>query len=121
MLSATIGGRARAVLIHDATSRVVSPAAVGDEVLEHLPGIARKRHLDLGVLLPVLLRFRSIGLKPPSTRVMKTKLETKMTGLSSLWRCTFYGSAGSHLDSGSGYSVLATLTTGDILDHLGRR
>jgi predicted nucleic acid-binding protein len=33
---------------------VVSPAAVGDEVLEHLPGIARKRRLDLGVLLPVL-------------------------------------------------------------------
>ena len=34
--------------------RVVAPAEVGDEILEHLPAIARKRRLDLGVLLPVI-------------------------------------------------------------------
>ena len=33
---------------------MVAPAEVGDEILEHLPAIARKRRLDLGVLLPVL-------------------------------------------------------------------
>ena len=42
------------VLSHLRSPRVVSPAAVGDEILEHLPAIARKRRLDLGVLLPVL-------------------------------------------------------------------
>ena len=33
---------------------MIAPASAGDEVLEHVPAIARKRGLDLGVLLPVL-------------------------------------------------------------------
>lgn len=54
LLSAIIGGRARAVLIHPQVPRVLAPTQIGDEILEHLPGIAQKRKLDLGVLLPVL-------------------------------------------------------------------
>jgi predicted nucleic acid-binding protein len=32
----------------------MAPPPAGDEVLEHIPAIVRKRRLDLGVLLPVL-------------------------------------------------------------------
>jgi predicted nucleic acid-binding protein len=49
-----IGGRARGVLLHPRAPSVTAPASAGDEVLEHIPAIARKRRLDLGVLLPVL-------------------------------------------------------------------
>jgi predicted nucleic acid-binding protein len=48
-----IGGRARDVFLHPRAPSVIAPASAGDEVLEHIPAIARKR-LDLGVLLPVL-------------------------------------------------------------------
>jgi predicted nucleic acid-binding protein len=33
--------------------RILAAEAVGDELLEHLPGLARKRRLDLGLLLAV--------------------------------------------------------------------
>jgi predicted nucleic acid-binding protein len=43
------------VLLHPNTPTAIGPASVGDEVLEHLPTIVRKRELDLGVLLPALV------------------------------------------------------------------
>ena len=33
---------------------MVAPTEVGNEILEHLPAIARKRRLELGIVLPVL-------------------------------------------------------------------
>ncbi|HVC78844.1 MAG TPA: PIN domain-containing protein [Candidatus Micrarchaeaceae archaeon] len=42
------------MLLHPQAPRVLAPTAIGDEILEHLPGIAHKRKLDLGLLLPVL-------------------------------------------------------------------
>ncbi|HUZ89831.1 MAG TPA: PIN domain-containing protein [Candidatus Acidoferrales bacterium] len=54
VLSATIGGRAGMVLLHPRAPAVIASVQAGDEVLEHLPAIARKRGLDLGILLPVL-------------------------------------------------------------------
>ena len=54
LLSAIIGGRAAVALADPRLPRIVAPAEVGDEILEHLPAIARKRRLDLGVLLPVI-------------------------------------------------------------------
>jgi len=53
LLSATIGGRARDVLLHRDVPEIVAATAVGDEVLRYLPGIGRKRGLDLGMLLSV--------------------------------------------------------------------
>ncbi|HEX6350092.1 MAG TPA: PIN domain-containing protein [Candidatus Dormibacteraeota bacterium] len=41
-------------MAHPQAPTVTAPEAVAEEILEHLPAIARKRGLDLGVLLPVL-------------------------------------------------------------------
>lgn len=54
LLSATIGGRASLILESPVAPKTFAPASVGDEILEHLPGIAKKRGLDLGVLLPAV-------------------------------------------------------------------
>lgn len=42
------------MLVHPQAPRVLAPTAIGDEILEHLPAIAHKRKLNLGLLLPVL-------------------------------------------------------------------
>ena len=42
------------MLLHPQAPGVLAPTAIGDEILEHLPGIAQKRKLDIGLLLPVL-------------------------------------------------------------------
>lgn len=46
VVSALIGGRARLVLTSPLGPRCIGAAAVADEVLEHLPGIAERRGLD---------------------------------------------------------------------------
>jgi predicted nucleic acid-binding protein len=131
VLSATIGGRARAVLVHDAAPRVVSPAAVGDEVLEHLSGIARKRHLDIAVLLPVLAalpidwleadeyandedearrRMRSRDEDDWPTVALALHLLRKRKKVA-IWT----------QDRDLEVSRIPTLTTGEVLDQLNRR
>ncbi len=46
VVSALIGGRAQVVLSSQLGPRCIGAAAVADEVLEHLPGIAERRGLD---------------------------------------------------------------------------
>jgi predicted nucleic acid-binding protein len=51
LLAAVIGGRAGLVLRHPHVEKVFTPEAAYDEVLEYLPSLARKKHLDLDTLL----------------------------------------------------------------------
>jgi predicted nucleic acid-binding protein len=57
ILSATIAGRARDVLVDAEAPRVVAAREVGAEVLEHLPRLAERRGLALG---PLLLTFAAL-------------------------------------------------------------
>jgi predicted nucleic acid-binding protein len=131
VLSATIGGRARAVLIHDAAPRVVSPATVGDEVLEHLPAIARKRHLDLGILLPVLVALPIDWVEAGDYASDEDEARTRMRGRDEDdWPIV---ALALHLlrrqtevaiwtqDRDLEMSRIPTLTTGEILDQLDGR
>jgi hypothetical protein len=92
VLSATIGGRARNVLLHPRAPTAMGPASAGDEVLEHLPHIARKCGLDLGVLLPVLAALPSSGSTQNGTFATRRKPDagskdvTRTTGRPSHWR-----------------------------------
>jgi len=54
LLSAVIGGRAKLVLAHPDVEAVSTPTAAMDEVYEYLPGLARKKRLQLDTLLLAL-------------------------------------------------------------------
>ncbi len=128
VLSATIGGRARDVLLDSRAPSAIAPASVGDEVLEHLPAIARKRRLDLGVLLPVLAalpiewvdlerytgheaqaRHRLKGRDEDDWPVVALALDVASQRKSlAIW---------TH-DKDFEVSGLPTVTTGQLLDHL---
>lgn len=90
------------MLVHTGAPRIVSPAAVGDEILEHLPAIARKRRLDLGVLLLALaaLPVEWIGSDSYSPHENAARRLIK--------------------ERGEDFEVsrLPILTTGQLLDHL---
>lgn len=116
------------MLVHPDAPRVVSPAAVGDEILEHLAGLARKRRLDLGVLLPTVASLPVEWIEPDSygphenaaRRLIKERdeddwpvvavaleLESKRKSFA-IWT----------QDKDFEVSRLPTLTTGQLLDHL---
>jgi predicted nucleic acid-binding protein len=117
-------------LVHDAAPRVVSQAAVGDEVLEHLPGIARKRHLNIGVLLPVLVALPIDWLEADeyandedeARRRMRSRDEDDwpLVALALLLRKRRKVAIWTQ-DRDFEVSWIPTLTTGEILDQLNRR
>ena len=106
----------------------MAPASAGDEVLEHIPAIARKRRLDLGVLLPVLAalpiewvdparyapheadsRRRLKGRDEDDWPVVALALELKSQQKSfAIWT----------QDKDFEVSGLSILTTGQVLDYL---
>ncbi|MHB8577857.1 MAG: PIN domain-containing protein [Dehalococcoidia bacterium] len=66
VLSALIGGRARLVFSHPRGPRCFAAQAVRDEVLEHLPRLARRRGLALDALL-LALELIPVSWQPETT------------------------------------------------------
>jgi predicted nucleic acid-binding protein len=128
VLSATIGGRAPIALLHPRRPTLIAPVSAGDEVLEHLPAIARKRGLDLGVLLPVLgsLPLDWVEVKRYSRYEAQARLRIKardeddwpVVALALEQKARKRDFAIWTQDKDFQVSGLRTLTTGQILDYL---
>lgn len=66
VVAALIGGRARLVLVSPLGPACIAASAVADEVLEHLPGIAKRRGLD-PMLVTAALAVIPIDWHAPAT------------------------------------------------------
>lgn len=83
LLSATIAGRARDVLLDPEVPRVIAARAVGERVLEHLPRLALRRGLNLGLLLAAFAALplewidqaNYLAYEPEARRRMRTRDE----------------------------------------------
>jgi predicted nucleic acid-binding protein len=128
ILSATIGGRARDVLLHPRAPTAIGPASAGDEVLEHLPYIARKRGLDLGVLLPVLAALpiewvdaeRYLRYEAEARRRLKGRDEDDWPAIALALELKSRHESFAVWTQDKDFEVsgLPTLTTGQLLDYL---
>jgi predicted nucleic acid-binding protein len=80
LLSAVIAGRARDALLHEDIPPVFAAQAIGDEVLEHLPAICRKRRLDLGLLLPTFASLPVRWMGTPQYERHEREARERMAG-----------------------------------------
>jgi predicted nucleic acid-binding protein len=105
--------------------------SAGDEVLEHLPAIARKRGLDLGVLLPALASLPIEWVDPERYQHHEAEARHRLKGrdeddwpvvalaidlsTKEAWFAIWTQ------DKDFEVSRLPTLTTGEVLDQLAGR
>jgi predicted nucleic acid-binding protein len=129
ILSATIGGRAATVFAHPAAPPIVAADQVRDEVVEWLPKLAKKRKLDLRLLLAVFqsLPVQWIGGRSYSSfehearrRMAERDEEDWPTVALALSVAERRDVAVWSQDKDLSVSSLALLTTGDLLDLLAR-
>lgn len=118
------------MLLHRSAPRVVAARAVGDEVLKHLPRIARKRRLDLGVLLPVFAALPVEWADPDRYNAWREEARQRLAGRDeedwpTVALALSFGSFGPSAsvaiwtqDKDFQVTALPTLTTGEILDVL---
>jgi predicted nucleic acid-binding protein len=121
VLSALIGGRARLIFASRRGPACVAAEAVAEEVAEHLPGLAKRRGLDAGLLLAALsvmpVEWLGAAVYEPQRREAQRRMaqrdpEDWPTAALALARSLPIWSQ----DKDFGVSGLTVYTTGELLD-----